>query len=470
MGSGGANGFSNGKKAKHRKKQSQLENAEVVQADAFDDPDADEQPLAAPARKRSSGKHVRTTRHSEPTGPPLRGPLLAKPKRKRMHELSQDEQDARREKNRGYDKASYLKKAEAQLPVDLPVDDSPAAIYATKKNGGLRKSQQAVYSAKARFVGEVAAAVQRIGDSPAAQGQLLQDTLEGKLKAAAAHMPGFSSTEQMQVALYHQQQLTRMLERARETIKKKKGGTNDDRQSFCVTACVLLASSPQKQSPRGVPVPSLTARARALCSEHGFSESTAKRLLTAAADKRKKLTEREEGVSWSQVQKRKGHSKVTKELRAELHEWILAHPRVGTSPIAKDTLFVRNELTGKKERVGNLLREISIRELHNDLIRKGSGGDGMVAGLESVHDAKGKIPISDTALRYLLPAQLKPMTERHKMMCGCEVCITPDSMQRSLNAWRVRHKGQMLAEPSLVLKLHGRWQNHMHVPRAPCAL
>jgi hypothetical protein len=447
MGSGGANGFSNSKKAKARRAQSKRESAEDVQDDCFGDPDADEPPLAAPARKRASGKRSRTTRHTEPTaGPPLRGAPLEKHQRKLMHELSPEEQVARRERNRAYDKTSYLKKR-AQPPADLPAEDSPASIYAVKKNGTARKSQQAVYSAKARLVGGVAVAVQRIGDSPAAQGQLVQDALESdKLKEAAAHVRGFATTEQMQVALYHQQQLARMLERARETIKKKKGRTNDDRRSFCETACVLVASSPQKQSPRGVPVPSLNARARALSTEHGFSESTAKRLLTAASEKRKKLSEREEGVSWSRVQRRKGHSKVSKELRAELHEWVLAHPRIVASPISNDTLLVKNKETGKKERVGKLLREISIRELHNDLIRKGTEGGGLVAGLASARDATGKVLISDTALRYLLPVQLKPMTERHKMMCGCEVCIVPDSMQQTLNAWRVRHKSKLLAD------------------------
>eukprot|EP00966_Prymnesium_polylepis_P334540 7389915-Prymnesium_polylepis.1 len=45
----------------------------------------------------------------------------------------------------------------------------------------------------------------------------------------------------------------------------------------------------------------------------------------------------------------------------------------------------------------------------------------MVVVLPSARDAKtGKVLISETALSYLLPPQLKPMPERHKLICGCE--------------------------------------------------
>ena len=45
-------------------------------------------------------------------------------------------------------------------------------------------------------------------------------------------------------------------------------------------------------------------------------------------------------------------------------------------PIAKYTILVRDKLTGKKnQRVGKYLIQISIRELHNDLIKsKNEGG------------------------------------------------------------------------------------------------
>ena len=65
---------------------------------------------------------------------------------------------------------------------------------------------------------------------------------------------------------------------------------------------------------------------------------------------------------------RKGHSKITESVRKALHTWVIDHPRVVNSPITNDTILVLNPDTNQKERVGKLLLEIPIRELHNDLI------------------------------------------------------------------------------------------------------
>ena len=54
-----------------------------------------------------------------------------------------------------------------------------------------------------------------------------------------------------------------------------------------------------------------------------------------------------------------------------------------------------------KIRVPKLLREISIRELHNDLLSKTS------SGLKEVYDENDKVIISDTALRSLIPPNIK---------------------------------------------------------------
>ena len=39
-------------------------------------------------------------------------------------------------------------------------------------------------------------------------------------------------------------------------------------------------------------------------------------------------------------------------------------------------------------------------------------------------------------IRYLVPPQLRPMAHRHKMICGCAICNTPNYFQESLNSWR----------------------------------
>ena len=43
---------------------------------------------------------------------------------------------------------------------------------------------------------------------------------------------------------------------------------------------------------------------------------------------------------------------------------------------------------------------------------------------------------SDTMLRSLAPPKLRPMTDHHKMICGCSNCNTSKYFQESLNAWR----------------------------------
>ena len=71
-----------------------------------------------------------------------------------------------------------------------------------------------------------------------------------------------------------------------------------------------------------------------------------------------------------------GYSKVSSTLKKALHEWVINHPSVVASPIKKDTLKVRDPETGLKTKVVNkLLLEISVRELHNDLLdeKKGLG-------------------------------------------------------------------------------------------------
>ena len=44
--------------------------------------------------------------------------------------------------------------------------------------------------------------------------------------------------------------------------------------------------------------------------------------------------------------------------------------------------------------------------------------------------------ISDTVLSYLETPQLRPMTDHHKIMCGCAICNTSNYFQESLNTWR----------------------------------
>ena len=72
-----------------------------------------------------------------------------------------------------------------------------------------------------------------------------------------------------------------------------------------------------------------------------------------------------------------------------------------------------------------------MRQLHNELIA--SPDDGGLVGAR--HAITNDVIISDTMLRSLAPPQLNPITDNHKMMCGCAICNTSKYMQESLNAW-----------------------------------
>ena len=65
--------------------------------------------------------------------------------------------------------------------------------------------------------------------------------------------------------------------------------------------------------------------------------------------------------------------------------------------------------------VPKLLIQVSVRELHNSLVNDPNDG-----GLKDARYEYRKIIISDSSLCSLLPPQLKQMSTRYKVMCGCE--------------------------------------------------
>ena len=109
--------------------------------------------------------------------------------------------------------------------------------------------------------------------------------------------------------------------------------------------------------------------------------------------------------------------KVSKVLRQKLVECIMKRKNVREYPIAHDTLIITDAESRVKRRVTKLLLECSMRQLHNELIASPDDGD----LLGSRHTDTNDVIISDTMLRYLSPPQLCPMTDNHKMMCGCAI-------------------------------------------------
>ena len=105
---------------------------------------------------------------------------------------------------------------------------------------------------------------------------------------------------------------------------------------------------------------------------------------------------------------------------------------VRQSPITRDTLRIADADSKVKCRVPKLLLECSMRQFHNELIASPDDGGLLGARYAETND----VIISDKMIPSLAPPQLSPMTDNHKMMCGCAICNTSKYMQESLNAWR----------------------------------
>ena len=102
------------------------------------------------------------------------------------------------------------------------------------------------------------------------------------------------------------------------------------------------------------------------------------------------------------------------------------------SPITRYTLLIADADTKVKRRVPKLLMECSMRQLHNELVA--SPDDGGLLG--SRHANTNDVIISDRMISSLAPPQLRPMTDHHKMICGCAICNTSKYFQELLNAWQ----------------------------------
>ena len=112
----------------------------------------------------------------------------------------------------------------------------------------------------------------------------------------------------------------------------------------------------------------------------------------------------------------------------ELHAWIENHPHVINSPNVKDSVFVK--INGTLLKKQNNLLQISVRELHNDMIFPSS--EGVFSGAIPVD---GNIYIGDTSVRKYMPKYIKPMSNRNNITCGWETCISAMLLKSDLDKW-----------------------------------
>ena len=113
-------------------------------------------------------------------------------------------------------------------------------------------------------------------------------------------------------------------------------------------------------------------------------------------------------------------------LTNELYAWIEDHPHGIHTPNVKERVFVI--INGTLVKKQKHLLQISVRELHNDMILPSS--EGYFSGARTVD---GKICIGDMSLRKYMPKYIKLMSNRKKITRGCETCISSMLIQSDLN-------------------------------------
>jgi hypothetical protein len=222
-------------------------------------------------------------------------------------------------------------------------------------------------------------------------------------------------------------------------MTKNVGRSDNIKSAFLKSLMVALTSSPDEEEEEEIKKnkpPSLRKQAQSL----GLGVSRGWRYLSAGNKKRKLIEDGEE--YYPTTQKVKRSSRYDTAYRESLGEWVRNHQFVRVSPIKTDTLHIN----GREE--PKLLREIPMREMHNDLVKSKEDG-----GLECAVNAEGKPTISDSRFRTLLKEvlpQLRKASLRHKQMCGCETCIGMRYLQEALNRYRAKYISSREKEISIL--------------------
>ena len=112
--------------------------------------------------------------------------------------------------------------------------------------------------------------------------------------------------------------------------------------------------------------------------------------------------------------------KIIEEIRKYIYDWIIHHVQVVQSPIANDFLKVRIDGYTEPQLVPTLLLQVSVRELHNNLISATKDG-----GLKEAIYEYDKTIISDSTLRSLLPSQFKNCLQDTRSYVVANVAYLP---------------------------------------------
>ena len=137
---------------------------------------------------------------------------------------------------------------------------------------------------------------------------------------------------------------------------------------------------------------------------------------------------------WSSITNRRRHTKINEPFKKICYNCILQHPQVVQSPIFNDCLKVSIYFHSEPQVVPKFPLQVSVWELHNSKASPPEDG-----GRKDSIDASSNIIISDYMLCSILPPQLRKMSARYKVVCGCECYIYTKNIHSSLLSWCYRY-------------------------------
>ena len=212
-----------------------------------------------------------------------------------------------------------------------------------------------------------------------------------------------------------------------------RGRLNNDQRIYQESIITSIVSSPTCDPVESSD--SLQHLKKYMMEHSNITKSTARRILQKGTARRAYLSSAEHDTTWCVLSNRPTYKTIQRSLHKQVLEWILCHEHVIPSSISKDTILVYNPVSKKREPVTKLLLQISVRELHDDLISSPP------KGLSSVYDTKTKkLLVSESTLRTMLPPQLRPMNSSQKTICGCECCITTKMLHQALLQHRLSNR------------------------------
>ena len=302
---------------------------------------------------------------------------------------------------------------------------------------GYGRNADAVRQAQSRARSKIVDAIKLAGHTKEQQALALHLALLHEDIQEIAKTAGFKFDMSKTIA-YQWEQMKEIIQDA----TKDKGTLSTNQEHFMNTIFTAVAPKAH-EAPDGILIadpnaPSMRGYAKAL----GLGRSRVTRQMKKATKRRLALKAATNSGPWAKmVQKRKGKLKISPEVVEAVCQYIVHHENVIHSPIANDSLLIKLPGMAVKSRVGKLLLEIPIRELHNQMVAED--------GLNEAQNSAGQALISDTTLRKIIKEQLpqlRRLTAKHKQMCGCETCLTISSNHKSLIGFRQRMLRELKVE------------------------